>query len=139
MITSRTPSSSSDVLRYRDMTIVQRREYHRQHAENNKDRRHQLERIRRDKRKQEYGIAQNNAMLVKKYGITLDTYKQMLVAQGGVCYVCKCSSKRPLHVDHNHQLNRVRKLLCNGCNISIGVLESVKYPLLLNYLKEHLS
>ncbi len=68
----------------------------------------------------------------KYYGITLDDFQKMLVAQGGVCATCgkpetvKIGGKvKWLSVDHNHKTGAVRGLLCHSCNHAIGhVFES---------------
>ncbi len=59
--------------------------------------------------------------LVKKYGISVSDYEQMLSRQDGACAVCKITSPGGLkgthfHVDHCHRSNKVRGLLCLGCN-----------------------
>lgn len=61
---------------------------------------------------------------LKRYGLTLDTYAQMLAAQGGVCLVCKNPpDTKALAVDHCHTTKKVRGLLCDRCNRAIGHLE----------------
>lgn len=49
-------------------------------------------------------------------------------AQEGVCAICKRKpSVRRLDVDHNHKTGKVRGLLCNQCNSSLGMMgESVE-------------
>lgn len=56
------------------------------------------------------------------YGITPDEYFQMLSAQGGGCAICGRAPQpgKVLCVDHNHQTNKVRGLLCHGCNHALG-------------------
>jgi hypothetical protein len=63
------------------------------------------------------------------YGISVAEYNQMLADQGGVCAVCKRPETgktpyggpiKPLSVDHNHETNQVRGLLCTQCNYMIG-------------------
>jgi recombination endonuclease VII len=64
----------------------------------------------------------------KRYGVTLESIREMDLAQGGRCAVCsgdpaeinKTAHHRVLHVDHNHATGRVRGLLCNPCNRAIG-------------------
>ena len=58
----------------------------------------------------------------RKYGITPEQADHMLVAQGGVCAICKTSewTKSGPSVDHCHESNRVRAILCNRCNAAIG-------------------
>ncbi|CAM6003930.1 unnamed protein product [Sphagnum balticum] len=63
--------------------------------------------------------------LMRKFGITLDTYNNMLAAQDNKCAICgihKDMLDRPLGVDHNHYTLKVRGLLCNPCNVSFGLL-----------------
>ena len=86
---------------------------------------------------------QHNNYLKSKYGITLAEYDDMLEAQGGCCKICRGSSpgngKGRFSVDHNHETNEVRALLCNRCNVGLGKFRDS--PALLrqaaDYLKEH--
>lgn len=59
---------------------------------------------------------------MRQYGITLEQYDEMLVAQNGVCAICReeCKSGRRLSVDHCHETGKVRGLLCGNCNQGIG-------------------
>ena len=60
----------------------------------------------------------------REFGITLDTYRSMLKAQGGTCAICKTPPlKKWLSVDHCHDTGAVRGLLCQPCNIAIGWLK----------------
>ncbi len=61
--------------------------------------------------------------LKKNYGITLEQYSQMLQDQGGACKICKKVSQKTLHVDHCHKSDKIRGLLCHGCNVSIGLMK----------------
>lgn len=84
-----------------------------------------------------------SAKLKRLFGITLDEYELLLNEQQSLCAIClkpenvKQQSKiRELAVDHNHVTGKVRALLCNKCNIGIGVfLEDI---LLLERAKEYL-
>ena len=60
--------------------------------------------------------------LKRRYGITIDDYDAMLLAQSGGCAICgrKSSSRGRLHVDHSHEFGYVRGLLCDSCNSGIG-------------------
>lgn len=52
-----------------------------------------------------------NQRLIRTYGITLVDYNQMLVAQNGVCAICRRPPRtRALNVDHDHKLVRTRIL-----------------------------
>lgn len=62
--------------------------------------------------------------LLRKYGITLAQYDDLLKRQAGCCAICH---RRPrpdisLHVDHDHESGRVRGLLCFRCNNALGDL-----------------
>lgn len=69
-------------------------------------------------------------LLRQKYGINLEQYEQMLAAQGGVCAMCESDSPgRSRHgtdkcfaVDHDHRTGAVRALLCQKCNLALGLL-----------------
>lgn len=64
------------------------------------------------------------------YGISLEQYAEMLVAQHGVCAVCKQPETwirngilMRLQVDHDHTTGKIRGLLCRECNMSLGLLQ----------------
>lgn len=62
----------------------------------------------------------------KKYGLPRGEYARMLEAQGGVCAICRrpaAGEPRAFAVDHCHDTNQIRGLLCNGCNTGIGGLQ----------------
>lgn len=66
------------------------------------------------------------------YNITHAQYDQLWAAQGGVCAACgaavteldpRTKTVKYLDVDHDHATGRVRGLLCNPCNIALGLLK----------------
>ena len=67
--------------------------------------------------------------LRKRYGLSPKDYATILEAQDHRCAICRepesrkvCGMIQPLSVDHNHETGKVRGLLCNACNLSIGGL-----------------
>lgn len=54
------------------------------------------------------------------YGMTPEQYHQRLSDQGGGCAICE-KSTRKFHVDHDHETNTVRGILCDACNKALGV------------------
>jgi len=76
--------------------------------------------------RQRYQPGRWRRLLMRKYGITEQEYLGMLERQGGVCAICKngqsCGDRQNLYVDHCHQTNRVRGLLCMKCNTVLGML-----------------
>jgi endogenous inhibitor of DNA gyrase (YacG/DUF329 family) len=66
-----------------------------------------------------------NIQLLRRYGITINEYDALLLAQNGVCAICgKPPTRRRLDIDHNHKTGQVRGLLCEGCNRHIGFIEN---------------
>lgn len=71
---------------------------------------------------------------LKRYGLTLERYEQMLADQAGKCAVCGTDEpggqRGTWHIDHDHGCcaggyscgRCVRGLLCNNCNVAAGLL-----------------
>ena len=67
----------------------------------------------------------NQAEMVRKYGIDMAQFNELLEAQGGVCAICHGLPNGPgrrFHIDHCHDSKKVRGLLCGKCNTAIGLL-----------------
>lgn len=65
-------------------------------------------------------------ILKKTYGITLKQYEDLLFSQKNKCAICgrhESEFKRSLHVDHCHETEIVRGLLCGNCNNGIGMFQ----------------
>lgn len=62
------------------------------------------------------------AHLRRRFGLTLEQWDAMLVAQNGSCKLCRIPFKHNPHVDHCHVTGVVRGLLCHHCNTGIGNL-----------------
>jgi predicted flap endonuclease-1-like 5' DNA nuclease len=61
---------------------------------------------------------------IRTYGIEPNEYYEMLEKQGHGCAICKAKpTYRAMNIDHNHKTGKVRGLLCDGCNLSLGHLE----------------
>lgn len=70
--------------------------------------------------------------LKSNYGISLEDYENLLIKQDYKCALCKKPENsihyksgkiRKLAVDHCHDTNKVRGLLCINCNMGIGKLK----------------
>jgi hypothetical protein len=77
--------------------------------------------------------------LKAKYGLTVEAYDEMLVKQNGKCAICLLPPRNKyLDVDHCHDSDRVRGLLCDLCNRMLG--QAREDPALLEagarYLRE---
>lgn len=67
-----------------------------------------------------------NRVLKKLYAMTIEAYQELLVKQAYLCAICKKHADTfpvALAVDHCHNTNRVRGLLCGNCNKGIGNLQ----------------
>jgi hypothetical protein len=81
---------------------------------------------------------------IKSYGITLEKYNLMLIAQNNRCIGCNRvfnNDKRftKPNIDHDHITNKVRGLLCGKCNTILGYADdniTVLYNL-IKYLEKH--
>ena len=66
----------------------------------------------------------HNRRLQTLFGISLDQYENILVAQNYKCAICgdTCIGKsKRLSLDHDHKTGKVRQLLCFRCNAAIGM------------------
>ncbi len=82
-----------------------------------------------------------------KYGISIEEKNAMLEKQGYRCANKGCLTDKPMAarnednwlVDHDHKTGKVRGLLCNTCNLTLGALtdDIGKLQGLIDYLKEH--
>jgi hypothetical protein len=83
----------------------------------------------------------------EQYGYTSDDFDALRAKQGGGCAICgrtrvtngRWTSEHAddLHVDHDHVTGDVRGLLCNKCNVGLGLFEDSPESLLraIEYLK----
>lgn len=65
------------------------------------------------------------------YGVTPRYYEANLMHQDGRCWICG-TDKPGGHgnkwcIDHNHKTGRARGLLCQPCNVKLGVLENSEF------------
>ena len=77
---------------------------------------------------------------IRKYGISEQEYLKMFEQQKGLCYICKNPSPRiRLHIDHDHESKKIRKLLCENCNRGLGMFkESPRFlRAAIKYIKNH--
>lgn len=58
---------------------------------------------------------------LSKYGITPGEYIDMLLDQDKRCAIC--NTRDYLVIDHCHATGKVRGLLCNKCNLGLGLFK----------------
>lgn len=75
---------------------------------------------------------------LKTYGITLEQRNKMIEQQDGKCAICSDVLTAP-HVDHCHETNAVRGILCNVCNIGLGYFKDdpLRLQSAIEYLEVH--
>lgn len=82
------------------------------------------------------------ARLKKEYGLTPEQYADMLTQQEGRCAVCKTAEAGggfgSWHIDHDHNSGMIRGLLCNRCNMALGLFRDDinRLTAAINYLEK---
>lgn len=73
---------------------------------------------------------------LRQFKVTQAEFDAMLEAQGGVCKICGGPpiGKTRLSIDHDHQTNKVRGLLCDRCNVGLAQFQE-KTDLLIRAAK----
>lgn len=99
------------------------------------------ERIKEAKKAQHDPLRIRERQLKRKYNISLDDYKKMLLEQDNKCWTCSKKAEdetgKGLVVDHNHSTGQVRGLLCSKCNTAIGLLQ--ENPVILQKVSKYLQ
>lgn len=97
---------------------------------------------RKERRSELYSTTKRWSDQIKnKYGLSVDQYFSILAEQKGVCKICHVLTTEKLAVDHCHNTNRIRGLLCGPCNRGLGMFRDDRYSLqnALDYLTEHMA
>lgn len=88
---------------------------------------------------QDNKAAKRDFQLQNKYGIDLGDAYLMEEEQGGKCALCDYEFKDDdFVVDHNHNTGKVRALLCQSCNITVGQFETNRHRItqILGYIQD---
>jgi hypothetical protein len=66
----------------------------------------------------------------QKYGVTPAQYDQLFEDQDGACAICRRPETTEMHgrpirlaIDHNHNTDVIRGLLCFRCNTALGMFD----------------
>lgn len=106
---------------------------------------------RKRERSKEYRLSTSKREHYKrKYGISLDELYRLWEKQSKACCICERGLPNPVegrikhrsgtfHLDHCHDSGRLRGLLCNRCNMAIGLFDDSRDRLLsaAEYLRRH--
>ena len=125
----------------REYRLAYSRNYRKEHPEvhrrgSKKYRENNLEKVRESGRKYMQRIRKENPervhindrrlSLKKNYNISIEEYENILQSQNGVCAICgkpETNKRGYFCVDHCHKSNKVRGLLCNKCNVALGLID----------------
>lgn len=73
---------------------------------------------------EEIKVQAKGRMLKHRYNLSLEEYTELYNIQNKKCAICKnnlhLGTKNGLYVDHDHNTNEVRGLLCPNCNTGLG-------------------
>jgi hypothetical protein len=108
--------------------------YNKAYRQKNREKINSLQRERREKDPEKYRAkantynANNKDKVLKNwlkttYGMSLEEYDALFKEQDGKCAICgehQGSLSKRLGVDHCHETGKVRGLLCDKCNVSLG-------------------
>ena len=91
------------------------------------------------KKRKEYHLEKE---LKKLYNISRESFESLLLSQKGCCAICHkhySELTKSLAVEHDHDTNKVRGLLCFNCNIGLGKFQDKESLLFnaINYLKDN--
>lgn len=77
----------------------------------------------------------------KIHKITVEKYVELLEKQNNVCAICEkvCQTGRRLAIDHDHETQQLRGLLCSRCNMGLGLFGDNSKLLIMasQYLENH--
>jgi hypothetical protein len=77
---------------------------------------------RRNPPKRETQRRNAEAARLRNHGLTPDSYRALLLAQGEACAICREPFRETPRIDHDHETGEVRGLLCHRCNVALGLL-----------------
>lgn len=72
------------------------------------------------------GKFNTNTWKCRGIDFTQEKYETRLKKQAGVCAICKRpnpSKKKRFALDHNHDTGQVRGVVCDRCNLIVGIIE----------------
>lgn len=115
---------SVDFKLYRAANMDKFRIYKRGTYTANKERYREARRLRREAAPEREFMRKRRAYLKTKFNLTHEDYEAMLLSQGGMCAICRSTepgrASSYFHIDHCHDTDKVRALLCNSCNLGLG-------------------
>lgn len=118
-----TPCKKIESRDFYEKNKIKIKETQRRYQENNSEKYAEMQKKSQNKYYKNSINKIKDRYLKSNYGITKEEYEAMLSKQGGVCAVCGNTNRdgRMLSVDHDHTSGKIRELLCQYCNASLGM------------------
>lgn len=96
------------------------------------------------KNKEKQKIYNKKSHLKIRFGLSVEEYDTMIKKQNNKCASCGITfnennnSERPC-IDHDHKIGKIREILCNNCNLTLGIMsdDAEKLINLVKYLEKH--
>lgn len=82
------------------------------------------EKIRTREKKYQATSRAKTQRLKRYYGITLEEFSKLRDSQNNRCAICLKPFLKTPSVDHCHRTKVIRGLLCNACNLGLGMFEN---------------
>ena len=116
------------------MNEEERKAYMKEYRQNNKDQIAKQKKGYRDRPGNKEKVQKQH--LKRKYDLTQEEYDKMLEQQNNKCVICgdyetnkRKGEIQSLSVDHCHKTGKIRGLLCNNCNLTLGYSKEDIYRL----------
>jgi hypothetical protein len=89
----------------------------------------QCYREKRKTSKREVSESERKCNLMKRYGLSIDDYDNMMKEQEGKCGCCKEEFNREeyrgIHIHHDHESGQVIGIWCKNCNMAEGFIKTL--------------
>lgn len=74
---------------------------------------------------------------LRKYGLTISDFERMILEQDSKCGICG-EPQTSFHIDHCHETGALGKLLCQRCNMGLGLFRdsTIILEAAIRYIKE---
>lgn len=119
--------TTTPLLSDKDDKRAKRRAYEAEYRARNREKLKQDQaewRARNPEKKKLYSPQRRVSDLRRKYGLSEEQFEHLFNLQGRCCAICNAASPGTKHgswaVDHCHDTNIVRGLLCHRCNLMLG-------------------
>lgn len=95
--------------------------YAREWRSRNREKHRATQRAYVEKNATKFRRYQRSYYLMKRYNMTLSQHAEMMSRCSGACQICGVAGD--LVVDHDHMTLMVRGLLCDDCNVALGLIK----------------